>query len=48
MLAAILAEQNLVVYTLAWRLTTSVLGAVIGAGVLLQDIRRGREYGAKK
>jgi len=48
MLAAILAEQNLVVYTLAWRLTTSVLGAVIGAGVLLQDIRRGKEYGAKK
>ncbi len=40
MLATLLAEGTLVVYTMLWRLTTTVVGAIIGAGVLFDDLRR--------
>jgi len=40
MLATILSEGTLVVYTLLWRVTTTIAGAIIGAGVLLRDLRR--------
>lgn len=40
MLATILSEGTLVVYTLLWRVTTTIAGAIIGAGVLIRDLRR--------
>ncbi len=40
MLATILSEGTLVVYTMLWRLTTTIIGATIGAGVLFRDLKR--------
>ncbi len=40
MLATILSDGTLVIYTILWRLTTTVIGAVIGAVVLFKDLRR--------
>ncbi len=40
MLATILSAGTLVVYTMIWRVATTVIGAVIGGGVLFRDLRR--------
>ncbi len=40
MLATILSTGTLVVYTVLWRLTTTIIGAIFGAVVLFRDLRR--------
>jgi hypothetical protein len=40
LMTTVLPNELLVVYTVLWRFLTTVLGAIIGGGVLLLDMRR--------